>query len=337
MKTDSRTSDQAWIGCPPPEQDAPFHNHAHEHDQGHDHGAQGHDHAPKTDTKDSRRRVLWAALLTSGFMLVEVIGATISGSLALLADAAHMLTDAGSLALAFVGYKLSERPADSRRSYGFGRIKILAAFTNGILLIALGFWIIWEAIQRLMNPGDVLGGLLLIVAGAGLIVNLLAFFLLHGGDRLDLNLSGAIGHVLGDLLGSAAAIVAALVILATGWMAIDPILSIVVALIVLRAGWQVTRRSGHILLEGTPEGLDLDAVHADLTANINGLKSASHLHAWTLSEKDPLITLEAEIAANVAPEHARRAIKERLAQKFGIRHATVEIIQSNEQSITRTD
>ncbi len=204
---------------------------------------------------DSRRRVAIAGLLTAAFMIAEIVGGVISGSLALLADAAHMLTDAGSLALAWVGYKLADRPADPQRSYGFARMKILAAFTNGILLVLLSLWIVWEAIHRLLEPVEVMGNVLMAVAVGGLIVNIIAFAILHGGSKEDLNLQGALWHVLGDLLGSVAAIGAAIIIMTTGWMAADPILSVLVAILVLVAGVRIARQSGHILLEGTPDGL----------------------------------------------------------------------------------
>ncbi len=296
------------------------------HDAPHDHD---HDHTHDHAHNSNPRRVLIAALLTGAFMLVEVIGAFVSGSLALLADAAHMLTDAGSLGLALVGYELAKRPADARRSFGWRRMRILMAFTNGILLIALAAWIVFEAIQRLMSPQPVLAGILLWIAVAGLIVNLASFFILHGGDREDLNLKGALGHVLGDLLGSVAAIVAALVILATNWFAIDPLLSILVAGITAFAGVKVTRESAHILLEGTPAGIDPEAIRADLTAHAHGAAEINHIHIWALSERDRLITLEVISAPGADAESVRRAVKSRLAQRFHLHHATVEVIAAD--------
>ncbi len=209
------------------------HGHGHHHD--HDHG-HGHAHLPSTDSADARKRVAIAALLTFAFMVVEVVGGVISGSLALLADAAHMLTDAGSLALAWFGFRLAARPADSKRSFGFARFKVLAAFVNGLALVLLAVWIIWEAIHR---QKDAIGGL---------IVNIIAFWILHGGDREDLNMRGALWHVAGDLLGSVAAILAAILILTTGWTPVDPILSVVVALIIAVGGVRLTRETAHILI-----------------------------------------------------------------------------------------
>jgi cobalt-zinc-cadmium efflux system protein len=313
---------------------SPDHDHAPGH-AGHAGHAHSHDdplaHATLTDA-DSRRRVMLAALLTLGFMVVEVTGAVMSGSLALLADAAHMLTDAASLALAWLGYRLAERPADATRSYGFSRVKILAAFTNGVVLVLLAAWILWEAINRLMPPVEVMGDVLLVIAVMGLIVNLVAFAILHGGARDDLNLQGAVWHVLGDLFGSLAAIAAAIIILTTGWMPIDPILSVVVAAIVAVAGVRIARQSGHILLEGTPKGLTTAAVRADLVAHVEGLDAVVHIHIWALTEADPLVTLEAVARAGTNPDTLRRAIKTRLAQQFQLTHATVEIISEAAES-----
>lgn len=277
-------------------------------------------------TADARRRVAIAGLLTAAFMLAEVAGGLISGSLALMADAAHMLTDAGSLALAWLGYKLGERPADPSRSYGFGRMKVLAAFTNGILLIALACWIVWEAIHRLLDPAPVLGGVLMAVAAGGLVVNIAAAWILHGGDKHDLNLQGALWHVLGDLLGSVAAIAAGAIILATNWTPADPILSVLVAILVLIAGIRIARRSGHILLEGTPEGLSIDTIREDLVAHVPGVEQVSHVHAWALTESKPLITLEVTACNGACTETLRRAVKARLADAFDIGHATVEVV-----------
>lgn len=301
------------------------HGHAHGHSHAHDHAHHQH-HADMT-TADSRRRVVLAALLTGGFMLAEVVGGILSGSLALLADAAHMLTDTGSLLLAWFGYRLAARPADPARSYGFGRMKVLAAFTNGVLLVLLALWIVWEAIHRVMAPVPVAGGLMLGIAVLGLIVNIIAFRILHGGAHShDLNLRGALWHVAGDMLGSVAAILAAVLILWQGWTLADPLLSILVALLAVYGGTRVIRASGHILLEGTPEGLEPAKIIADLTAHVPGVAAVSHVHAWALTESRPLVTLEVTPAPGASPEAVRRAVKERLSHAFGASHATVEVI-----------
>jgi len=292
------------------------HSHAH-HDHDHSHGI--------SDTADGRRRVAIAAVLTFAFMIAEVIGGVISGSLALLADAAHMLTDAGSLALAWVGFKLADRPADQTRSFGWARFKVLAAFVNGLTLIVLAGWIVFEAIQRLMEPQEVMGHLLLGVAVLGLLVNLIAFRVLHGGDQDDLNMRAALWHVAGDMLGSVAAIGAALVIMSTGWMPIDPILSVLVALIILVGGIRVVRSTAHILIEGVPPGLSTDAIKVDLETELEDAVRVDHIHAWALNETKTLVTLDVEAKSGACVESLRRAVKTRLSEKFGIDHVTVEI------------
>lgn len=292
----------------------------------HDHGPGGHDHShADVSSTDGRRRVAIAGVLTAGFMMAEVAGGLISGSLALLADAAHMLTDAASLGLAWLGYKLAARPADGTRTYGFSRLRILAAFTNGLALLALAVWITFEGIQRLFDPQPVMGPLLLGVAIGGLIVNLVCFGVLHGGDQEDLNMRGALWHVAGDLLGSVAAILAAVIIIYTGWMPIDPILSILVALLVAVAGWRITKQAGHILAQGAPQGLDAVQIKTDLLANISGLASIDHIHIWALTEKETIASLQANLAADAAPEETRAAIKTHLRDVFDIDDITVEL------------
>ncbi len=267
----------------------------------------------------------FAALLTGGFMLAEVIGGILSGSLALLADAGHMATDFAALAMAWLAFRVARRPADSRRTYGFDRLSVLVAFVNGLTLFAVAAWIIREAVLRLSDPQPVAGALMLGIAAAGLLLNIAAFWILSRGDRDNLNLRAALLHVLGDLLGSVAAITAALVILATGWTPIDPILSVLVALLILRAAFFVVRESGHILLEGCPAGFDRDAVIADLESAVPGLVAVRHVHAWSISQERPMITLEVLIAPGTDPEATRIAVKSRLRQKFAFDHATVEI------------
>ena len=285
----------------------------------HGHGHHGHGHAHA-----NARAVGFAAILTGTFMVVEVIGGLLSGSLALLADAGHMATDFAALTLAWLAFHFARRPADASRTYGFDRLSVLAAFVNGLALFLVAGWIILEAARRLSDPQPVAGAIMLAVATAGLVVNLLAFWVLSRGDRDNLNLRAALLHVIGDLLGSVAAIAAALVILATGWTPIDPILSVLVALVILRAAWMVVRDSAHILLEGAPAGFDPAHVTADLIASVPGLRRVGHMHAWSISEERPMITLEAEPEPGTDPDAVRRAIKARLAAS-GFDHATVEI------------
>lgn len=295
---------------------------AHSH---HGHSHRGHSHQGHAHGSDNETRVLWALLLTAGFMAVEVAGGLISGSLALLADAAHMLTDAAALALAWIAFRIARRPADPKRSYGYHRGQVLAAFVNGAVLIVIVAGIFIEAAQRLAEPVPVQGWTMLAVAGLGLLVNLAALFILHGGDRRNLNLRGAAVHVLGDLLGSAAAVIGAIVILRTGWTPIDPLLSILVGLLVLRSAWLIVRESAHILLEGTPAEIDPQGLRAALMEDIPALQDVHHIHAWSLTPERPLLTLHAQIGRTADGQAVLRSIKEVLAKRFGIDHSTVQI------------
>jgi cobalt-zinc-cadmium efflux system protein len=299
------------------------HSHAHTHD--HDHAHDGHGHAHHHGHAANERSVGLAALLTGGFMIAEVVGGIFAGSLALLADAGHMLTDFASLALAWLGFRLTHQPADWRRTYGFDRFAVLVAFVNGIALFAIAVWIVTEAVQRLYAPVEVLGAPMLWIAAAGLGVNVLAFFVLRQGDRDNLNIRAAALHVVGDLLGSVAAVIAALVILATGWTPIDPLLSIVVALIIVRSAWRVVADSGHILLEGSPPGFDSRALRDELRSALPFVLDVHHVHAWSISQERPMVTLHASIAASMDSAVAVREIKRLLAAEFRITHATIEI------------
>jgi cobalt-zinc-cadmium efflux system protein len=288
---------------------------------GHDHD---HQHAPRVSSHNERR-VGISALLTGLFMLAEVAGGLLSGSLALLADAGHMLADFGALALAWFAFRLARRPADWRRTYGFDRFSVLVAFLNGVALFVIAVFIVWEAAERLANPPRVIGGTMLIVASAGFAVNIAAFWLLSGADRSNLNVRGALLHIIGDLLGSAGSIVAAIIILTTGWSLADPILSVVVALIILKSAWGVTRDSGHILLEGAPEGMGANEVSADLEANVAGVTNVHHVHAWSITESRPMMTLHARIAKDADIQQVRAAVRARLAERFHADHSTIEI------------
>lgn len=298
-------------------------HHSHEGQNRHN-SHEGHDNHSHTDGK-SQGRLAVAAILTGLFMIAEVFGGIISGSLALLADAGHMLTDFGALALAWFGFAVGRRPATWRHTFGFERFQILSAFVNGLTLIAIAIWIVVEAIGRLSEPSDVLAGPMLYVAIGGLFVNLLVFWILMGAERDNLNIRGAVLHVLGDLLGSMAAIVAAFVIMKTGWMAVDPLLSVLVALLIVVSAWRLVKESGHILLQGAPEGLDIRLIREDLMANLPQIVDVQHIHAWSLTRNSPMLTLEAIVLPSESLEVIRGAIKARLAEKFNLEHATVEM------------
>lgn len=291
---------------------------------GHGHNHAGHGHAGHSHGSTDKKRVLIAAVLTGGFMFAEAAGGLLTGSLALLADAGHMLTDSVSLMLAWYAFHLAGRAATSRLTYGFDRLKTLVAYTNGIAVFAIGLWIVVEAFHRINEPSPVLGGPMMVIAAVGLGVNIAAFFVLHGGDRENLNMRGAILHVLGDLLGSVAAIVAAIVIITTGWVLIDPLLSGLVALLLFRSAWALTREAGHLLLEGVPASLDRDGIARDLEAHVTTVREVHHMHVWSMDGTKNMATLHACLVEGADADAAVRSIKRRLAESHGIEHATVE-------------
>jgi|TARA_R100000501_G_scaffold13151_3_gene24075 cobalt-zinc-cadmium efflux system protein len=298
--------------------------HHHDHQgHGHDHDG-GHAHVPEVTSRNARA-VGFAALLTGGFMLVEVAGGLVSGSLALLADAGHMLTDFAALALAWMAFRLARRPADWKRTYGFDRVSVLVAFVNGMTLFVIAGWIMWEAAERLAAPAPVMGRTMLLVAVLGLLVNLFVLWMLSRGERDNLNIRAASLHVMGDLLGSIGAIAAAGIILTTGWTLADPILSVLVALIILRSAWSVVRDSGHILLEGAPEGLESGRIAADLVDHVPGLLAVDHVHAWSITQDRPMVTLHGTVAPETSADPVCIAIRQRLAGHFHVDHATIEI------------
>lgn len=288
----------------------------------HDHTG-GHAHAHAHGTNESRLRL--AAVLTAAFMVAEAIGGLVAGSLALVADAGHMLADTASLWLAWFAVRLARRPADLERTFGFHRLQVLAAFTNGLALFFIAIVIVWEAVRRFSEPVEVLAGPMLVIASIGLLVNVVAFLVLHGAERDNLNVKGAMLHVVGDLLGSAGAIIAALIILWTGWEPIDPLLSVLVTLLILRSAWFLVRESSHILLEATPRGFDIAAMKQDLTASVPGLARVHHVHAWSLTQERPMVTLHACVSDVARAQEISQAIKARLKSRFGVDHATVEV------------
>lgn len=298
--------------------------HAHQYDHAHH---VDHDHAHDlTATSGGRRRKLaFAFVLTTAMMAVEVVGGAWSGSLALLADAGHMTVDALALLLAVVGAWMATKPADARRSYGYGRMEVLAGFVNALGQFVLVGWIAYEAVVRLLHPGEILSGVMLAVAVAGLLVNALVLRTLHGHAHDDVNLAGASLHVLGDLLGSLAAVLAALAIRWFGWLWADPLLSLLISLLILGSAWRLLRLSAHILLEGVPDGMDSALVEASLRTADPGIRDIHHLHVWQLASGSRMATVHAELHECADGTQALQAIKHMLLERFGIQHVTVQI------------
>jgi len=268
------------------------------------------------------RRATW---LTAGFMLAEVAGGLYANSLALLADAGHMLTDAAALALAWAAARLALKPPDARRSFGYQRLQVLAGFVNGIALIAIVGWILIEAFGRLAAPVVVDARIVIAIGLAGGAVNVVVFLMLRGADPHNMNVAAAMLHVLGDLLGSAAASIAGVVILLTGWMPIDALLSMLVCVLILRSAVSLVRRSAHILLEGSPDWLDTRELDRALKARVPAIVDIHHVHCWSLSPSETLATLHVRVPADADHADVLHGTQRALADCFGITHATVQI------------
>ncbi len=287
---------------------------AHEH---HDH-SRPHDHSGSASEQRLRR----ALALLFLFTLVEAAGGLWANSIALLAEAAHMLADCGALLLGIIAIRFGRRIASADRTYGNRRYQTLAAYTNGLMLLALTVWVVVEAVSRLIIAHEVNGSIMLGVAVIGGIANIAAFVVLSGASSL--NERSARAHVMSDVLGSAAAIGAACLILGFGWTLADPLLSIAVAMLILRTGWQLTRDSAHVLLEGTPASFDAVAVETELRG-VPGVSNIHHVHAWSMTGEAPIVTLHAQLVEDVDRQQTLAVILERLGTRFGVEHATVQI------------
>jgi len=295
------------------------HDHAsHEH-EGHAHGP---DPAGRPADASARRALVTALVLTGGFALVEAGGGLVAGSLALLSDAGHMLADAGALALALFAHAYARRKPSARASYGHGRAEVLAAFVNALAMLVIVVAIVVEAIRRLLAPVPVDGGTVLGIALAGLAVNLYVAWRLSASGG-SVNTRAALLHVMGDILGSLAAIVAGAVILATGWTPIDPILSIVVALLILRSTAHLLRETTTVLMERVPGGLDFADIGTAL-ASIDGVRDVHDLHVWTMGAGDVALSAHMSLAEGTAWPHVLGAAQRVLRERFGIRHATLQ-------------
>ena len=290
---------------------------------GHDHDRVG---APAAVAGDRRSLRLGIALALTLLMLaVEAAGGLFSGSLALLADAGHMLIDSLALGLAWASAGMALRQADARRSFGYARFEVLAGFVNALTQFLLVGWIAWEAVQRLLTPHAILSGVMLAVAVIGLVVNALVLRLLHRHDHDDVNMAAANLHVLGDLLGSVATVVAALLVRWEHWLWADPALSLLVCALLLRSAFVLLRRSTHILLEGTPEGLDPETLALALRDADAAIRDVHHLHLWQIASGQRLATLHVRVEVAADAERALRAVKAMLHDRYAIGHATVEI------------
>lgn len=289
------------------------HNHSHGHD--HTHGA-------------NKKVLLISFIIITGYMVIEAIGGFVTNSLALLSDAGHMLSDSISLAIALIAFKLGEKAASRSKTFGYKRFEILAAVLNGVTLILISLYIFYEAIQRFMSPPQVATKGMLIISVIGLLVNILvAWIMMRGGDTKDnLNMRGAFLHVLSDMLGSVGAIIAALLIIFFGWGWADPLASVIVAILVLRSGFYVTKSSIHVLMEGTPQEIDINEVIQTIEKS-DGIESVHDLHIWTITSGLNALSCHAVVNNQLTVEESEiilRKIEHELEHK-GIMHVTIQL------------
>lgn len=292
--------------------------------------AHPHSHTHGPSAASGRGLLAFALALTIVMLVVEAIGGWWSGSLALLADAAHMLVDAGALALAWAAAVYAMKPADARRSFGYARMEVLAGFVNALVQALLVVGIVYEAVKRLLDVDSIhiQSGTMLIVAVIGLIVNGVVLRSLHGGDHENLNTTGARLHVFGDLLGSVATVIAALLVRYLRWEWADPALSLLVSLLILRGAYVLLRRSSHILLEGVPEGLASDEIRVVLAACDPSITEVHHLHVWQIASGSRMATLHARLREGGDAQQALKIIQRVLRERFAIRHVTVQVESS---------
>ncbi len=281
----------------------------------------GHDHA----LESGRTRALALALaITASFTVVEVVGGILTGSLAVLADAVHMLSDNVSIALALVALWLAAKPATPERTYGYKRAEVLAALANGVTLVALAIWIFVEAIRRLESPEDVLGGWMLVIAIVGIGVNLSAGAILYRAREGSLNVEAAFRHVLADLLGSFGIGVAAVIILATGWLRADALVGILIGILVLASSWSILRDATRILLEAAPKGIETGSVGRTLAA-APGVVEVHDLHVWTITSGFPALSAHVLVGREEDCHQRRRELELLLREEFGIAHTTLQV------------
>jgi cation diffusion facilitator family transporter len=288
----------------------------------------GHSHAPATAGGGHRRRLAVVLGLTLAVLAAEVVGAVLSGSLALLADAGHMATDAAGLALALAAVSLAQRPARGRRTFGWQRVEILAAVANGLLLLAVAAYVLFEAIRRIGQPPEIASGLMLVVASIGLVVNVGSLLVLHRGRDASLNVRGAYLEVLADALGSVAVIVAAVVIATTGWTPADIVASAVIGCLVVPRAWHLLREAFDVLLEAAPRGVDLKDVRAHILG-VDGVLDVHDLHAWTITSGLPVLSAHVVVTDEaLAAGHGGRvldALCSCLGEHFDLEHCTFQL------------
>lgn len=299
------------------------HPHGHTHDHGHGHSHGHHHHRPHVGGGNERRLGVVLAL-TASFMVVEAVAGWYTNSLALLSDAGHMLTDVGALGLALFALWFSRRNAPPGLTFGYLRSEILAALINGVALLGITFLIFYEAWERLLAPPEVRSGQMLLVAILGLAVNVTSFWILSRGGGHSLNERGAMLHILGDMLGSVGAIVAALVMTFTGWFLADPLVSGIIGLLILRSTWELLRETINILMEGTPIHLSFEEVH-DAMREVPGVTEVKDLHLWSIASGFDALSAHVVVPDVAQSDTVRGQLRVLLRERFNIAHTTLEV------------
>lgn len=289
----------------------------------HEHGAHAHTHDALSAR--GRRRLLFVLVLTAAYMLAEAAGGWATGSLALLADAGHMFADVAAIALALVAARFAARPASPTKTFGYYRLEILAAFTNGVALAAVSLFILYDAYGRWLAPPEIeRGGLMTAVAAGGLLVNLVCAWVLHGDHERDLNVRGAWLHVIGDALGSVGAIAAGVLVIFWGWYAADPLFSALIAVLIIVSSWNLIREATNVLLEGTPAHINLAAVEGVILST-DGVEDVHDLHVWTITSGRDALSAHVRLAPAAAPAGLLRDLRSKLHDQFGVDHLTIQM------------
>ncbi len=300
----------------------------HDHDD-HGHGHEGHDHSHELRGA-SRRSLIISLVLISTYMVAEVVGGIVSGSLALIADAGHMLTDAAAIAMAIFAMWIAERGASAERTYGYYRSEVIAALLNGLTLWLIVGWIFWEAYQRFrLDEHHVEGLSVLLVGIGGLIINIIVAYILHRNSGHSLNVDGAFQHVLADLMGSVGVVVAGIIILTVGWTPIDPLLSVVIGLLIMRSSWSLTMKVFHVLLEGTPKHIDVYNLCNDIE-DLDGVTLIHDVHCWTITSGSDAFTAHVLVDPSYQGsfERLRSRIQDITHNRYGISHVTIQLEQT---------
>ena len=305
------------------------HEHEHEHDD-HDHDHHGHVHshqlAGSMTSGEGKKDLLIALSITVLMMAAEIIGGLLSNSLALLSDAGHMFTDNVALLLSFFAMKFATMPATDRKTFGFYRLEILAAFVNGIVLVLMSFSIMYQAYLRIMHPEPVAGKLMLIIAAIGLVANVIGAIVLNKHSSTSLNIRGAYLHIIGDALSSVGVVIGGIIILFTGWYLIDPVLSIMISLVIIYGAWALVKESINILLESVPSHINIETMAAEMQ-KIRGVREAYHIHVWTITSG--VYAMSAHVVIDDQMVSLNRELMDRIgamvAEKFKVMHVTIQI------------